>query len=344
MSAQQASASRPDPFLIFNTIQGFQRAYALRAAVELGMFSAIAEANHTAAEIAAACMASERGVRILADAMVVMGFLTKEGGRYQLTQDSAFFLDSKSPAYLGKAFNFLMHPTQMGNFDRLAQAARHGGCVTGGDALAPEDPIWVEFARGMAPLMMPAAQAIAQLLQPELSSRPSPKVLDIAAGHGTFGVIVAQAVPAAQIYALDWANVLQVAREQAEKMGVADRYHLLPGSAFEVDYGSGYNAVLLTNFLHHFDPEENVALLKKVHAALNPGGQVVILEFVPNEDRVSPPAPALFSLTMLSNTPRGDAYTFAELQEMCRKAGFEAMRLVPLDPMPQCLVSGRKPA
>ena len=91
------------------------------------------------------------------------------------------------------------------------------------------------------------------------------------------------------------------------------RYHLLPGSAFEVDYGNGYDAVLMTNFLHHFDPATNQRLLKKAHAALNPGGQVVILEFVPNDDRVSPPVPAMFSLTMLSSTPQGDAYTYGRV-------------------------------
>ena len=83
-------------------------------------------------------------------------------------------------------------------------------------------------------------------------------------------------------------------------------------------------------------------MLKKAHAALNPGGQVIILEFVPNDDRVSPPIPAMFSLTMLGDTPEGDAYTLAEYAEMCRNAGFEGPRLIPLEPMPQSLVVARK--
>jgi hypothetical protein len=82
--------------------------------------------------------------------------------------------------------------------------------------------------------------------------------------------------------------------------------------------------------------------LKKVRETLNPGGQVVILKFVPNDDRVSPPMPAMFGLTMLSSTPQGDAYTFVELGEMCRNAGFEESKLVALEPMPQCLVVARK--
>jgi 2-polyprenyl-3-methyl-5-hydroxy-6-metoxy-1,4-benzoquinol methylase len=109
---------------------------------------------------------------------------------------------------------------------------------------------------------------------------------------------------------------------------------MLPGSAFEVAFGGPYDVVLLTNFLHHFDPETCVGLLKKVHAALKPRGLAVTLEFVPNEDRVSPPVPAAFSLTMLASTVSGDAYTFRELSEMLRKAGFgeATAHAIPMSP------------
>lgn len=342
MSAQEMSPATPNPVRIFDTIQGYQRAYALKAAIDLDVFTAIARGNNTAAEIAKACQGSDRGMRILCDAMAVMGFLAKANGRYSLNPDTAFFLDRKSPAYLGHALTFLMHPTQLRNFEHLPEAARRGGASDEEGTLAPEDPIWVEFARGMAPLMMPAAQAMAGLLQAELGAKPAVKILDIAASHGLFGLVVAQKVPQAHIYALDWANVLQVARENAQRQGMGDRYHLLPGSAFEVDYGTGFDAVLITNLLHHFTPAENEAMLKKSSAALGPGGQVIVLEFVPNEDRVSPPVPALFSLTMLGSTPHGDAYTLAEYATMFRNAGLEAPRQVALEPMPQSLLVARK--
>src|SRR6185312_1568283 len=121
------------------------------------------------------------------------------------------------------------------------------------------------------------------------------EVLDIAAGHGLFGIAVATQNPAARITAVDWAPVLRVAAANAVRAGVQDRFTERPGSAFDVDFGGPYDAVLLTNFLHHFDPPTCVGLLKKVHAALRPGGRAATLEFVPNEDRVSPPIPASFS-------------------------------------------------
>lgn len=343
MSAQQMPAVQPSPVQIFNTVQGYQRAYALKAAVDLDLFTVIAKGSHAATEIASACQASERGIRILSDTMVVMGFLTKSDNRYSLTPDTAFFLDRQSPAYLGNAFRFLMHPTQLIKFEHLAEAVRRGGSTDQEGTLAPEDPIWIEFARGMAPMMVPPAQAIAGLLHTELATRPSVKILDIAASHGVFGIAVAHRLPKAHIYALDWANVLEVAKENAGKQGLGDRYHLLPGSAFEVDYGTGYDAVLITNLLHHFEPAANEKMLKKALAALNPGGVVIILEFVPNDDRVSPPVPAMFSLTMLGSTPKGDAYTFAEYAAMCRNAGFEAPKLIPVEPTPESLLVVRKP-
>lgn len=332
----------PDPAVILETAQSYQRSFLVKAAVDLDLFTEIAKGSDTTPEIAQACKGSERGVRILCDSLTVLGLLGKKEGRYSLTPDTACFLDRRSPAYLGKAFEFILHPTHLENVRRLAEVVRGGQHGAPHDSLAQEEPIWIDFARGMAPLMVPAAQAIAQLLQPLLAATPSPKVLDIAAGHGIFGITVAQQLAGVQIYAVDWANVLEVARENAQARGVSARHHMIPGNAFDVDFGGSYHAALVTNFLHHFAPSTNVKLLKKVGAALNRGGHLVILELVPNDDRVSPRIPALFSATMLSNTPLGDAYTYTELSGMCRSAGFEEIGLVQLTPMPQSLVVARK--
>jgi 2-polyprenyl-3-methyl-5-hydroxy-6-metoxy-1,4-benzoquinol methylase len=343
MTPAPGKGSQPTPMLFFETIRGYQNSFALKAAIELDLFTTIAKGGGTVAEIAKGCAASERGIRILCDYLTVLGFINKTDHGYSLTADSAMFLDSRSPAYIGKAVNFLMHPDHFHNFSQLAKTIRQGK-TAGQTHLAPEDPIWLDFARGMAPMMYPAAQAMARRLEPALNGVSAPKILDIAASHGLFGIAIALQNPKAQIYALDWANVLQVTQENARKQGIADRHHLIPGSAFDADIGKGYDAILVTNFLHHFDPATNESLLKKFFAAMNPGGQVVILEFVPDEDRISPPPAALFSMTMLANTDHGDAYTFAELSRMCSNAGFRDMELIPLEAGPNSLVVATKPA
>jgi cyclopropane fatty-acyl-phospholipid synthase-like methyltransferase len=216
-------------------------------------------------------------------------------------------------------------------FMRVADAVRRGGTVIHDEGtLAAEHPIWVEFARAMGPLAALTARLLANLLRADTA--PPWKVLDIAAGHGEFGVALARDNPKAEIVAVDWANVLTVAQETAHKAGVIDRFRKLPGSALDVDLGGGYDLVLLTNFLHHFDPAGCETILRKVHRALKPGGRAVTVEFVPNEDRVSPPEAATFSLTMLVTTPGGDAYTFAELERMMRNAGFAKNELHDLPP------------
>jgi ubiquinone/menaquinone biosynthesis C-methylase UbiE len=168
------------------------------------------------------------------------------------------------------------------------------------------------------------------------------KVLDIAAGHGLFGIAFATNNPQAEVTAVDWSAVLEVAKENAQRAGVADRYHTNPGSAFDVDFGSGYDLVLLTNFLHHWDTPTNETLLRKIHAALADGGRVATLEFVPNEDRVTPPDSAGFSLIMLMGTPSGDAYTFSQLERMFANAGFSRSTLHPLPPTIQQVVISEK--
>src|SRR5262249_19166762 len=161
------------------------------------------------------------------------------------------------------------------------------------------------------------------------------RVLDVAAGHGLFGIAVARQYPRATITALDWRYVLAVAAENAQRAGVADRLRLLPGSAFEVGWGGPYDVGLLTNFLHHFDLPTCEMLAARAHAALAPGGRALTLEFIPDPDRVSPPATATFALVMLATTARGDAYTFAEYEGVFAKAGFVRSEFHPLPPTTQ---------
>jgi 2-polyprenyl-3-methyl-5-hydroxy-6-metoxy-1,4-benzoquinol methylase len=324
--ATTAPHQQPTPERFFNAINAYEQTEAMKTAVELDIFTAIAEGNTTAAMIGKRCKAVERGVRTLCDFLTIHGFLTKEGIQYALAPDSSFFLNRHSPAYIGGAVEFLLTPRLREGHARLTEAVRRGSTALGEGTLERENPDWVKFARAMMPLMhMPAEIMAAELRK----GGEAHKVLDIAAGHGIFGISVAKQNPAAHIYAADWKNVLEVASKNAQAMGVADRYHLLPGSAFEIDFGGGYDLVLITNFLHHFDPLTCTTFMRKVHAALQSGGRAAIAELVPNPDRVSPPTAAAFSMMMLATTPTGDAYTFAELESISTNAGFARVELAP---------------
>jgi SAM-dependent methyltransferase len=338
--ASASGQARPNPEFIFATLNAHQQTAALKTGIELDIFTAVAEGANTAAALAKRCQAAERGVRILCDYLVILGFLSKDAQRYALTPDSSVFLDRRSPAYIGSAAGFLTMPIALDRFRDLTAIVRKGGSLEDDRAtVEPDSPIWVEFARSMAPLQKIAAEGVASALN--ASAGEKWKVLDIAAGHGMYGVTIAKHNPNAEVYAVDWPSVLEVAKENARAAGVSARIHPLPGNAFEVDFGSGYDVILLTGFLHHFGPPAIETLLRKIHAALAPNGRVVTVEFVPNDDRVSPPVPAGFSLIMLSATKDGDAYTMAEYERMFRNTGFSSNELRP-GPGPQSFIISRK--
>ena len=323
-------SGQPTPQLFFQTANAYQRTQALKAAIELDLFTAMGEGKNTAAVLAQRCGAAERGVRILADNLTIQGFITKDGDHYTLTPDSKMFLDRRSPAYMGSMLAFLHAPMFTEAFQKMTEAVRKGGTVAGeAGTVAPEHPLWVEFAMSMMPMMVRPADEIAGFvsqIQPGVK-----KVLDIAAGHGLFGIEIAKRCPQAEIIALDWPNVLAVAQENARKAGVQQRYRTIAGDAFKSDIGNGYDLVLLTNFLHHFSAAVCESLLHKIHHSLTAGGRVITLEFVPNDDRITPPQVAEFSLIMLATTPEGDAYTFKEYDQMFRTTGFSPneLRAVP---------------
>jgi 2-polyprenyl-3-methyl-5-hydroxy-6-metoxy-1,4-benzoquinol methylase len=328
-----------NPGLVFEMMQAHQRTAALKAAIDLDIFRAVGQGPGDVASIARHCSASERGIRILCDFLVINGVLQKENERYRHTPSSAAFLDPASPACMASIAQFLSNQAMREPFEQLAEIVRRGRTSLPGDgSVEPENPAWVEFAETMGPMMAPMAAPLGKVV---LNGHTGPmRVLDIAAGHGLFGIEIAKQNPQAHVTGLDWAPVLRVALDNARKAGVHDRYDMLPGSAFEVDFGGPYDVVLLTNFLHHFDKPTNVGLLRKVRTALKPGGRAATLEFVPNEDRVSPPVSAGFAMAMLTTTAAGDAYTLSELTAMYNQAGFTGITAHPIPRSPHTVVIG----
>lgn len=321
----QAQQDQPNPGAILAALNAYQVSAALRGAIELELFTAVARGHRTAEKLAGYCHADSRGMRILCDFLVVHGFLTKSDDGYALTRESALFLDRNSPQYLASMAKFMHSDHLVEAFSDVAEVVRQGHTLLGQSGTTEtEYEGWVEFAHSMVPLMMPAAQFIGQLVAQRAGG--SIRVLDIAAGHGMFGICVAKQNSEACIVALDWPKVLEVAHENARQAGIEDRYKLLPGDALEIGYGTGFDVVLVTNFFHHFDMQTCVSVMRKIYSALSPDGFVLTLEFVPNEDRVSPHNAAAFAFTMLGTTPAGDAYTFAEYDAMWRQVAWLPMR------------------
>ena len=327
--------SSEDP--VFDIAVAYQRTAALVAAVKLDIFSIIGAETMSADQLANRTGCALRGMRILCDYLSVIGFLKKQNLEYSLTHVSRVFLDSSSSFAKGKIVDFVATPEIVDLFlhDPVSYV-RKGGSVDS-TYLSPDHPVWARFAQAMVPFAATNAKRIAAHVA-AFHSQPY-TVLDIAAGHGLYGIELAKAMPQLTVTIVDWAPVLALAQANAEAAGVADRFRMIAGNAIELNWGRDYDLILLTNFLHHFDFDSCTSLLRKARLSLAADGRLLAVDFVPNEDRISPPIPAMFAFWMLATTPCGDAYTVRDLSEMATNAGFQRIITQPLGPGPQTLIT-----
>lgn len=316
------------PAPIIASILGYFRTAAMLAATRLDLFTRIAEGQDSVAALAEACGGEERSIRALCDFLVVHRHLEHDDGTYRLTPASATFLDRRSPAYMGTMADFLASPENRAQALGDPLAFMLGGRRKSAGNLEPESPVWVAYAEAMMPLSLPVARATAGVLAPLLPE--ARRILDVAAGSGLFGIEMLRALPSARVVAIDWPAVLEVAKRNADRRDVGNRLDLRPGNALEIDLGSGYDLVMMPNFLHHFDEATNVVLLRRARAALGRNGRLAVIEFLREEHAVPPEPIATFALMMRATTPAGDAYAASELERMIRAAGFTEMQLKPL--------------
>jgi len=324
---------------VYDISLSYQKTAALSAAIKLDLFTTIGKRCLSVEQIAEVTGSSLRGVRILCDFLCVIGLLEKNTNLYNLAVDAKRFLDRSSPHCLADLIDFLAAPEIVSLVMNDPPAYVIRGGTSGLSNLSPDNPVWVRFAQAMVPFASVTAKRTAAFIA-NRSMHPR-KVLDIAAGHGLFGIEVASAISDASVMAIDWANVLEVAKGNADLAGLADRYKTTSGNAFEVDWCDNYDLILLPNILHHFDQDGCVHLLCKAKESLAIDGSVFVIDIMPNPDRVSPPEQAAFAFLMLATTPNGDAYTCTEYETMAGAAGLTLVDSMQLFPTPQTLLQFR---
>ena len=328
------------PFSLAAARFGYIASRAIGVAVELGLFTHIARGADTVERLAQACGASPRGIRILADAMVVQNLLKRDQGRLELTAEARHFLVSDGPAYIG---GMILHADAHWNrWAQLGDAVRLGGSpqqavesdADGGRYFAP-------FVASLHRLNLAAAQTMARELHGKVR-----RILDLGAGSGVWSLPLAAADREVRVDAVDRQTVLEtVTMEYAREAGCADQYRCLAGNLRDLAWEAegNYDLVILGHVLHSEGWERSQLLLQRTWSALRPGGLLLIAEMIPDENRSSDLYGVLFGLQMLMFTEEGDVFTAAELETMTREAGFADISWHPMAAAMYPLMLARRP-
>jgi len=325
MSASSNPAVRPDRIMAM--IWGYAPPLILATAVHNKVFDLLDAGPKTVEELAQASGNSVRGLRAIMNALVGFNFLAKDsGGRYSLTPESAAFLVSSKPGYMGKFVEFSglnMIKTWL-PLPEIVKTGKPSAAINQQDA---GESFFQDLVEPIFAMSNPATQAAGQALG--LANAKSPvKILDVGTGSGVWGIGLAQQSPQVSVTALDLPGVLDVTRRMAARFNVADRFSYLPGDFHTMDFGTGYNLVTFGHILHMESVDQNRQLLKKAAAALAPKGTVVISEFLVNQDRSGPVMPLIFAVNMLAHTESGDTFSFEEISGGLQAAGLVNSRKI----------------
>jgi 3-hydroxy-5-methyl-1-naphthoate 3-O-methyltransferase len=331
---------QPSPERLMQMAWGYAPPLIVETAVSFRLFDLLDPSPRTVQELARESGASVRGLTAILNALVGLGLVVRKATRYALTPESASFLVSTRPGFRGGFFHHMSQQI-IPQWLKLREAVRTGRPVVAGNQQDTGAEFFAKFVEGLFPLSYRAAQVLGEHLGiPRATSRVS--VLDLAAGSGVWGIALAQQSPRVNILAVDWPRVLEITKTIAQRNGVGDRLKTIAGDLLEADFGSGHQLATLGHILHSEGRERSRKLLRKTFKALASGGTIAISEFVPNKDRTGPPTPLIFAVNMLVHTDEGDTFTFEEIAQWLKEAGFKKPRLLEA-PAPSPLILATRP-
>lgn len=337
MDSQQPAVT---PERIMQMAWGYAVTLILEAGLRNKIFDTLDAGPKTVDEVAAATGASVRGLRSVMNALVGVQLLKKDGeSKYELTPESAAFLVSTKPSYMG---GMVAHTSEqlMPQWLHLSDVVATGKPATSVNQADGGQAFFQELVSNIFPMSYGPAKALAAHLALG-ESGPPVRVLDLGAGSGVWSIAIAQSSPRVKVTAVDWPGVLPITQKHADRFGVGDRYTMLPGDLGTVDFGRDHNVITIGHILHSEGEKRSRKLLRKCFDALAPGGTIAIQEFLVNPQRTGPTMPLLFAVNMLINTDEGDTWSFEEISEWLKEAGFVNPRLLQ-SPGPSPLILATK--
>jgi ubiquinone/menaquinone biosynthesis C-methylase UbiE len=288
------------------------------------VFDFLDQSPRSLEEISSRTGASLRGLRALLNALVGFEFLARsDDGRYALTLESETFLVRDKPGYRGDFFAFV--PRHIRYWLKLKDAVQSGEPVAMGDSEQEVPEFFRELVKPLFNINFAPATKLASELK---TKRAINSVLDLGAGSGVWGIVLATHFPEARVTAVDFPVVLETAKQTAERHGVADRFRFSPGDLLTADFGANYDVAVLGHILHSEGEKRSRQLLARVFNSLAPGGTIAIAEWLVNKTRTAPPHSLMFAVNMLVHTKEGDTFSFEEISNWSSEAGFRDARLL----------------
>jgi precorrin-6B methylase 2 len=326
-------------------IMQFAWAYAppliIEAAIRNRIFDELDAGPKTAHELAAATGASQRGVTAIANVLVGLELLAKDGeGKFSLTPESATFLVRSKPSFMG---GLILHTSGhlIPRWLHLNDVVRTGEPFRAVNQEETGSEFFENFVVDIFPMSYPPAKVLAAHLQLSEAKEPV-RVLDLAAGSGVWGIALAQSSPNVRVTAVDWPGVLETTKKMVNKFGLTNQFSFTSGDLQHADFGSGHNIATLGHILHSEGEKRSKELLAKTFKSLSPGGTIAVQEFLVNKDRTGPANGLIFAVNMLINTDEGSTWSFEEIGSWLKDAGFVNPRTVEA-PGPSPLILATKP-
>ena len=298
--------------MVFN----FRKTRILFTAFELDIFTILDTGPMSAEEVATKIHSDPRSTNRLMNALVALRYLEKENGRFSNTVLNSRHLVKDKPGYFGG----MMHNVHLFySWNTLTQAVKSGKSVIN----QKEGHDKTQWIRAFIEAMHSRAQNQAPEVAKKLDLRHVKEVLDIGGGSGIFSMAMVNVNPNLHATVFDLPDVIPITKAFILKEGYNGKIRTIAGSFREKLPDDTYDLIFLSAIIHMNSFEQNEDLITKCNKVLNPGGSIVIQDYVMNDDRTSPEAGAIFALNMLVGTENGDTYTEAEI-----RAWFEHIGLI----------------
>jgi len=318
------------PKPMFDVAYGIGKAKTILVGNKLGIFEKLSGGPLSAQELAAELDISEYGLSLLLDALWGVGYLERNQGKYKNAKVAQKWLVESSPQYTG---NLLRHIDDLWeSIGWLDEAVKAGKPVRNFyDYLSKHPTAWRNYTLGQRDI----AKAIVGEIVSKVKLPPQARtLLDLGGAHGYYSVAFCRKYPDLTALVIDFESPVAIGQEVVNQEGTDERVSFKVGNYINDDIGSGYDVALLSSIVHGDPPDTNIATMKKVYGALNPGGIIVINEILSYRGKKESESGLLFALNMLVNTPRGKAYSYDVVRGWLRDAGFTSIRRVDLKRLP----------